>query len=124
MEKTIAFDNIDHVMNLFGSQDENVKVIESIMAVSIVPRGTEIKIIGDEDNVKKTTEVIDKLMRIARDGDEITKQNSTYLATLIAEGVMGKGEYPVDYVCLNSNGKPIKSKTFGQKNYVETNKKE
>ncbi len=43
MEKTIAFDNIDHVMNLFGSQDENVKAIESIMAVNIVPRGTEIK---------------------------------------------------------------------------------
>ncbi len=123
MEKTIAFDNIDHVMNLFGSQDENVKAIESIMAVNIVPRGTEIKIIGDEDKVQKTTELIEKLMRIARDGDAITKQNTTYLATLIAEGAMGKGDYPVDYVCLNANGKPIKSKTFGQKNYVETIKK-
>lgn len=123
MEKTIAFDNIDHVMNLFGSQDENVKAIESIMAVNIVPRGTEIKIIGDDANVQKTTELIEKLMRIARDGDEITKQNTTYLASLIAEGAMGSGDYPVDYVCLNANGKPIKSKTFGQKSYVENIKK-
>ena len=123
MEKIIAFDNIDHVMNLFGSQDENVKAIESILTVSIVPRGTEIKIIGDEEKVQKTTELIEKLMHIARDGDEITKQNTTYLATLIEEGAMGKGEYPVDYVCLNSNGKPIKSKTFGQKSYIETIKK-
>ena len=123
MEKTIAFDNIDHVMNLFGNQDENARAIESIMGVSIVPRGTEIKIIGEDSNVDKTVELIEKLMRIARDGDQITKQNTTYLATLIAEGAMGQGEYPVNYVCLNANGKPIKSKTFGQKNYVEAIKK-
>ncbi|HPQ46111.1 MAG TPA: PhoH family protein [Clostridia bacterium] len=120
MEKTIGFDNIDHVMNLFGSQDENVRAIEEIMGVSIVPRGTDIKIIGDDDNVLKTTEVIEKLMRIARDGDAITRQNSIYIATLMREGAFGGGEYPADYVCLNANGKPIKSKTFGQQKYVET----
>jgi len=119
MEKTIGFDNIDHVMNLFGSQDENIKAIEDIMAVNIVPRGTEIKIIGDEENVLMTADVIQKLMKIARDGDEITKQNSVYIATLIREGALGGGEYPADYVCLNANGKPIKSKTYGQKQYVE-----
>lgn len=119
MEKIIGFDNIDHVMNLFGSQDENVKAIEEIMDVNIVPRGTDIKIIGEEDNVLKTTEVIEKLMRIARDGDAITKQNSIYIATLLREGAFESGEYPADYVCLNANGKPIKSKTYGQKQYVD-----
>lgn len=119
MEKTIGFDNIDHVMNLFGSQDENIGAIEEIMAVDIVPRGTEIKIIGEETNVMKTSEVIEKLMRIARDGDEITKQNSIYISTLVREGAFGGGEYPSDYVCLNANGKPIKSMTHGQKQYVD-----
>lgn len=119
MEKIIGFDNIDHVMNLFGSQDENVKAIEEIMGVNIVPRGTDIKIIGEEDNVLKTTEVIEKLMRIARDGDAITRQNSIYIATLLREGAFESGGYPADYVCLNANGKPIKSKTYGQKQYVD-----
>jgi phosphate starvation-inducible PhoH-like protein len=123
MEKTIGFDNIDHVMNLFGSQDENAKAIESIMGVSVVPRGTDIKLIGEDAQVEKTSKLIEKLVRLARDGDSITRQNTVYLANLINEGAMGEAGYPADYVCLNANGKPIKSKTFGQKKYIESIKK-
>lgn len=123
MEKTIGFDNIEHVMNLFGNQDENAKVIENIMSVNLVPRGTKIKIIGEENQVNKTVELIEKLIPLAKQGDEITKQNTTYLAKLINEGKVGENGYPADYVCLDANGKPIKSKTFGQKRYIEQIKK-
>lgn len=118
-EKVMQFDNLDHIMNLFGSNDENIKEIEEIVDVTVIQRGTDIKIVGEEENVNRAYELIKQIMPIAFEGDTITKQNITYLASITKERVISKEDYPIDYICLNSKGKPIKSKTYGQKKYVK-----
>ncbi len=115
----MQFDNIDHIMNLFGSNDENIKTIEEIVNITVVQRGTDIKIIGEEENVEKAYELIKQIMPIAKEGDVITKQNIKYLASIAKEQVISHDNYPIDYICLNSRGKPIKSKTYGQKKYIK-----
>lgn len=118
-EKIMKFDNIDHIMNLFGSNDENIRTIDEIVNITVIQRGTDIKIIGEEENVEKAYALIKQIIPIDKEGDIITKQNIKYLASIEKEQVISHDNYPIDYICLNSKGKPIKSKTYGQKKYVK-----
>jgi phosphate starvation-inducible PhoH-like protein len=119
IEKTIEFESIEHAINLFGNFDENAKVIEEGLNVKLLSRDDEIRLIGDEDNIDKASVVIGRLMKIASQGDVITKQNVTYLVQLAVEGQLDKiKEYPGESICLTARGRPIKSKTHGQRKYV------
>jgi phosphate starvation-inducible protein PhoH and related proteins len=118
-EKTIEFDRLEHAINLFGSFDENITVIEDGLDVKVISRDDEIRVVGDAENIEKAATVIQRLMSIAAQGDIITKQNVTYLVQLACEGQMEKvRDYLGDSICLTARGKPIKSKTHGQKKYV------
>ena len=52
-EKIIEFDAMEQAVSLFGSFDENVKMIEGEYDVSIISRGSELKVCGDIENVDK-----------------------------------------------------------------------
>jgi phosphate starvation-inducible PhoH-like protein len=120
IERTVEFDRIDHVINLFGNYDENVRIIEDAFNVKVISRDDEIKIVGYPEGVEKALTVIQRLRAIAVQGDIITKQNVSYLVQLASENQMDKvKDYPVDYICLTARGKQIKSKTHGQKKYVD-----
>lgn len=119
IEKTVEFDRLEHAMNLFGSYDENVRVIEEAFDVKIVSRDNEIRIVGGKDQVEKAQVVIERLIGIAAQGDVITKQNVSYLVQLANESQMDQVKnYMADYICLTARGRPIKSKTHGQRQYV------
>ena len=47
MEQIINIDRIENVAALFGNFDENIKIIENEYAVSVVERGSDLKISGD-----------------------------------------------------------------------------
>jgi len=115
----MQFDSLEHIMNLFGNSDENIKIIEEILDVTVIQRDTEVKIIGQEEKIEKAQKLIEKVMLIAKEGDIITKQNISYLASIYQDMNISEKDYPIDYICLNAKGKPIKSKTFGQKKYIK-----
>jgi phosphate starvation-inducible PhoH-like protein len=118
-EKTIEFDRLEHAINLFGNFDENIRIIEDGLDVKLISRDDEIRIVGDGEKIEKAAVVIQRLMSIAAKGDVITKQNVSYLVQLADEGQMDKvRDYLGDSICLTARGKPIKSKTHGQKKYV------
>ena len=52
-EQTIEFDALEQAVSLFGSFDENVKLIEREYGVSIISRGSDLKVVGDAENVSK-----------------------------------------------------------------------
>ena len=119
MEKTIEFDRLEHAINLFGSFDENVNVIEEGFDVNIVSRDNEIRIVGMSENVEKALIVIQRLMSVAVQGDIITRQSVSYLVALANDNQLDKvKEYLGDSICLTARGKQIKAKTHGQKTYV------
>ncbi len=119
IEKTIEFDRLEHAINLFGSFDENIRVIEEGLGVKLISRDDEIRIAGDAESIERAETVIQRLMSIAEQGDVITKQNVSYLVQLAGEGQLDKvQDYPGDSICMSAKGRPIKSKTHGQKKYV------
>ena len=118
----IDIDN-DLLPMIFGSFDVNVKKIEKQFSVSIVIRNEKIKIIGNKDNVAKTSDLIELLINKALKGNEISEQDLIYCMDMIENKNESKNEVAMlddEILSRTIQGKPIKPKTIGQKNYVNS----
>lgn len=111
-------DRMEHAVALFGSFDENIKLIENEYAVSVINRGSDIKISGDSERVMMASKAIDSLLSLINRGETLSEQNVRYCMSLVNEGSEEKIEQLAgDCVCITSKGKPVKPKTIGQKKY-------
>ncbi|MDP4120353.1 MAG: PhoH family protein [Bacillota bacterium] len=109
---------MEQAVALFGSFDENVKLIENEYSVSILGRGSELKISGDAENVSNAAKVIHSLLVLINRGEALSEQNVRYCFALVSDGNEDKIEQLAsDCICITSKGKPVKAKTIGQKNY-------
>ncbi len=110
----------EHEKNIFGQFDAYLKIIERSLNVTIVSRNGELKAIGDAVAVAKAKSVFVQLAELSKRGNTITEQNVNYAISLCFEG---KEEAIVeidgDLICHTLQGKPIKPKTLGQKNYIK-----
>ncbi len=110
----------EHMANVFGGFDKNIKKIERALNVTVVPRNDSVKILGSEPNIKSACNVFEQLLTLSERGNEITEQNVDY--TLELQKVSKEHEIveiDKDTICHTINGKPVKPKTLGQKNYVD-----
>ena len=120
MERFIEVDRMELVINLFGSFDENIKLIEKELDVAIINRGTEIKLAGEAAQVDKAISTVQNLLAIANRGDSIGEQEVRYVLSQIEAGNAEQlEELGKDVVCISTRGVPIKAKTLGQKQYLQ-----
>ena len=61
-EQIIEFEAMEQAVSLFGSFDENVKLIENEYDVSIISRGSELKVMGDVENVDKAARALRSML--------------------------------------------------------------
>ncbi|HBA94027.1 MAG TPA: phosphate starvation-inducible protein PhoH [Ruminococcaceae bacterium] len=119
-EQTITIDAMDRAVELFGSFDENVKLIEREFGVSIVSRGSDIKIIGDEEKVSYAVRTINSLLTLINKGETLTNQNVRYVISLVNEDNEDKiSSMTGDSVCITAKGRAVKPKTIGQRKYCQ-----
>lgn len=119
-EKTVSIERMEHAVTLFGSFDENIKLIEKEFQISVIIRGSEMKIQGDEENADKARRVVTNLLHMINKGEALNEQNIRYVISLVKEGNDDKlSTMSSDVVCISAKGKPIKAKTLGQKKYLE-----
>ena len=120
----MQMEQADLMIALFGAFDENVKLIERELGVSVVSRGTELKISGEPEAVGVAERVFAALLEMARRGEPVGTQTVQYVIGLAREGreeevhTMGR-----DVLVITAKGKPIKAKTLGQKKYMEAIRK-
>ncbi len=120
-EKSIVVTNINHVLNLFGSHDENIRLIQDDLNVNVITRGSDIKITGNQADVDKAYSCISALLKIAESGDDITEQQVRYVLSMADEtGAEDIANLSDGGICVTSAGKIIKPKTLGQKKYIES----
>lgn len=121
MERHIEADRIELVINLFGSFDENVRLIEKELDVAIINRGSDIKIGGEPEMVDKAVSAVNALLAMASRGENIGEQEVRYVMSQVETGNEEQlEELGKDVICINSRGVPIKAKTLGQKTYLKT----
>ncbi len=119
-EQIINFDRMEQAVNLFGSFDENIKMIEKKYSVSVVCRGADLKVSGEAENVSLAVRAINGLLNLINKGEALTEQNVRYVTDLVDEGNELKlQEMSGDCICITTKGKPVKPKTIGQEKYVQ-----
>ncbi len=120
-EQIISVERMEAAVNLFGSLDENMKIVERELGVSVVNREGELKLSGeDAEKVLQATQAVEGLLKLIARGETITEQNVRYVLNLVKAGHADKiGQFSNDVLCVTAKGKPIKSKTLGQKRYVD-----
>ncbi|MDR2903690.1 MAG: PhoH family protein [Clostridiales bacterium] len=107
------------IINLFGSFDENIRRIEKRFSVSLINRGEDILISGEERDIEKAEAVFQKLIKFAEKGEAITEQNVNYIIESVGEDEFDEIEkINDDFICMTISGRPIKPKTVGQKKYI------
>ena len=114
----------DFIPNVFGQFDAFAKKIERSLHVTLVLRDDSLKIIGAQGNIDGAKEVFEQLIALAERGNVITEQNVNYALALLEEHRGSEiVEIDKDIICHTINGKPVKPKTIGQKEYVDAIRK-
>ena len=99
-------------------------MLEQGYGVSVVFRGTDIKVSGDAEKVMTCTRCIEGLLKMVESGEELSAQNIRYMMSLVEEGREQEAEtLGKDVICITAKGKPLKPKTLGQQKYVEAIRK-
>ena len=119
-ESVVNVEGIEHIINLFGSYDENIEALQNEYGVNVVNRGDDIRVSGGEENVAKAVRAIDALLAMSRKGERINEQNMRYVFSLVGEGLESEiGRLSDDGICVTLKGRIVKPKTLGQKRYVD-----
>ncbi len=119
-EKSFIITNMDHMLNLFGSYDSNIKIIQSELGVDIINRGGELKISGTDSAVNKAYSCVEALLQAIKNGDNITEQQVRYYISMVDEKDRNEILNLSDGgICVTAGGKVIKPKTLGQKRYIQ-----
>ena len=119
-ERIVNAERVEDLIAVFGSFDENIRRIEENLHVTIVNRGTDMKVSGEADAVDKAARTLEGLLSLAAKGEIIDEQRVRYLITLVKEGNDDQvTKMAKDVVCITAKGKPIKAKTVGQQEYMK-----
>ncbi|MDN5315374.1 MAG: phosphate starvation-inducible protein PhoH [Clostridiales bacterium] len=120
MERRIVIEHAQNAAELFGSINGNMTVIEQLLSVNIDITEDGLVLNGEDSDISKAETVINRLIEMNRQGHEVNLQLVTYLTDSARQGLMDQvASYSPDSVCVTAKGRPIRSKTLGQKNYVE-----
>ena len=107
---------------LFGNLDVNLEIIKEAFGVDIFQRDDGLILKGeDESAIDAAENVLGELMSVLAGGESLDKQKAQYIVTLAEEGVSYKeSRVSRDVICFTHKGKPLKPKTLGQKEYVNS----
>ena len=110
----------DRQANIFGQFDEHLKLIERTLNVTMIFRDGSLKILGSQEGATQARAIVEELNTLAGRGNTITQQNVNYALSLAMEKIGSvMEEIDKDFICNTIQGRPIKPKTLGQKDYVE-----
>lgn len=120
----VQLENTKEAITLLGNADQNLKVLEEELNVSIITRGESFSLSGDEEQVTLAGQILDRLMFVIRKGINISQRDVLYAIQMAKKGTI---EYFVhlydEEIGKTVKGKTIRIKTLGQRQYVMAIKK-
>ncbi len=116
----ITLTNSDEALGLFGNHDKYLKRLESLLDISIVSRGEQVRVSGNEQQIQLVQQIIQALLVIIRKGISITERDIVYAVDLAKKGKINQFETLFeDEITKNAKGKSVRVKTLGQKEYIQ-----
>lgn len=122
-EVGIKINDINEARELFGTNDHYLKQIEEALQVSIITRGEQVRVSGD--NHALVEPILQSMQQVIQKGLSLTERDVMYAIELAKAGKIQHFETLfVDEITKNAQGKPIRVKTLGQKKYVAAMKQD
>ncbi|MGI6212216.1 MAG: PhoH family protein [Anaerovoracaceae bacterium] len=120
--KQIQIDDSVDRRELFGNLDENLRLIRESTGSEITQRGSSLILSGGDTD--RAEQMIRELEGVLEKGEKLDPQKVRYVISLQEEGVSYReNNVSKDTICFTTKGRPIRPKTIGQKDYVESMKK-
>lgn len=119
-EKLIELDSVELAAAVFGSCDENIRLLEKEFSVTAVCRGTQVKLTGEEEGVTGAANAIDAMLTLLENHTPIEEQTVRYCISLARSGEDGRvQELTENFIAITAKGRPVRPKTLGQKEYLK-----
>jgi len=121
-EKSLDVAAVD-LGSLFGEFDCHIKQVEKELGVTVSCRDSVLKILGGEEETQTAQKTISAMIETVSRGDRLNEQGITYTIMMAKAGEeTALRDLGQDCICITAKGKPIKSKTLGQKEYIRAMK--
>ncbi|MEA5041905.1 PhoH family protein [Oscillibacter ruminantium] len=121
LEQRISIERLEQAINIFGSFDENIRLVEQEFSVAVGNRDGELRVEGEPEDVMLAVKAVQGLLTLSSRGEAIGEQNVRYVMTLVRAGKEEQiAELTGDVLCITAKGRPVKPKTIGQKQYLKS----
>lgn len=120
-EQKVVLENLDESFPLLGKFDEHINIIEDSFAVRVIPRGDELYLQGEKEDVERVASLFQELLALVREGHFLTTTEFVYALKMARrdEGGQIRSLFN-DLLFVTARGKKISPKTLGQKRYLES----
>jgi phosphate starvation-inducible PhoH-like protein len=119
-EEAVRFDDPSVLAELFGSHDDNLKIVERALGVAVQPRGNEATVTGDPLQVELAVKVLQGLYRVLRKGIPITGNDVAAAARIVcSDRNADVSTVFQDVVFKSSRNRIITPKSVAQKSYLD-----
>lgn len=123
MTMSFTIDNPQVEVGLLGAQDKYVALIEEGMNVTVNPFGDELKVTGEDEDVHLTMDVLQELVNLIEQGISISSADIVSAMKMAHRGTLKYFSDLYNKKIINDRkGRPIRVKTFGQRQYVHAMK--
>ena len=119
MEQGISIERMEQAVNIFGSFDENIRLLEKKFNVTVTNRDGELRISGEAEDVMHAAKAVQAMLTLSSRGEALGEQNVRYIIDMVRTGKEEQiSELAGDVLCISAKGRPVKPKTLGQKEYI------
>ena len=121
MEQRISIERMEQAVNIFGSFDENIRLLEKEFNVTVTNRDGELRISGEAEDVMHAAKAVQAMLTLSSRGETLGEQNVRYIIDMVRTGKEAQiRELAGDVLCISAKGRPVKPKTIGQKEYIQS----
>ena len=123
-EKLIELNSVDTALAIFGSCDENIRLLEGEFGTPVVPRATQAESTGEPEGVAAASRAVDAMLTLLENHTPLEEQTVRYCISLASAGEDSRvQELTEDFVAITAKGRPVRPKTLGQKEYLNSIRK-
>lgn len=122
-ERTLQINN-ENLFTIFGKFDENLNLIKEELNIDVLLVKNKLNLYGDIKSVEIGEKLFENLEYVAKKQKHLDKQDIIYAIKLIKDGKEEELQQMLkETICITASGKGIKSKTLGQKRYIDAIRK-
>ena len=103
IEQRMSIERMEEAINVFGPFDENIRLLEKELHVTVTNRDGELKVSGEAEEVSLAVRALKALLALSAKGEPIHEQNVRYVIGLARAGQEEKAaELAQDVVCITA----------------------